>query len=185
MGALPVHHAPEYTNCNILLPHGCSQGQKLLLPDGRRPDTWLPSANMLKAGPEALLWGSSTPQEQERGHPNGPLPASCPNPESTAPPLPHAQRINSPVQIRYNWKQCYSSEATTIISAMTIEKERNRCPKALLCCSKNDKRSPSGRKARLSWPRYRYSLWTWHANNALLAKKHRCGELYLNFTTFT
>ena len=71
----------------------------------------------------------------------------------------HMYNTSTPLaQIRYNWKWCYSSEATTIISTMTVEKESHRCHKAMLCCSKNGERSPSRCKARLSWPHYGYSV---------------------------
>lgn len=102
---------------------------------GRRPNMQLPSAN-LKAKAKALLWGKSRPQEH--GHLSHTFPALWPNPESTSRPLP--QHSTTPIQIRYSWKQYYSSKATAIIFAMTAEKEKHHCPKAMFCCSKNDEK---------------------------------------------
>lgn len=102
-------------------------------------------------------------------------------------PLLHFHMYNTSrplIQTRYSCKQHYSSKATAIIFAMATEKERRPCPRAMFCCSKNYEKSPRGGKVWLSWPRYRYSLWVWHTNNAMLVEKGRCRELYLNFTMF-
>lgn len=166
-------------NPNILLPHGCSQEtlascwqetqRAAPISEPAESWTWSPAAHRNRS------MGIRTAPSQPRAL-TLELLLLCSHLYNTSTPL---------TQIRYNWKWCYSSQVTTIISAMTMEKERHRCPKAMLCCSKNGERSPRGCKGRLSWPHYRYSLWTWHANNALLVKKCRCGQLYLNFTMFT
>lgn len=178
MGACPVHHTPEYSQLQHFVASWMfSRTEFLLAGDptcSSHQQTW-------KLKPK--------PCSEERADPRNMGTWATPSQPcdlTLKVPLLHFHNTAQPlIQIRYSWKQYYSSKATAIIFAMTAEKERHHCPKAMFCCSKNDERSPRGGKVWLSWPCYRYSLSIWHTNNALLVEKGRHGELYLNFTMFT
>lgn len=175
MCALPVHQ--KMSNANIFFASNVPKDRTssyLLAGDPvcgshQRPCWKLDLKPCSKAGAAAGTgaWASQQPRALTLE-----VPLLCSHMYNTSIPL---------TQIRYYWKRCYSSEATTTIPAMTMEEERHWYPEATLCCSKNGERSASGHKARLSWPHYRYSLRTCQANNALVVRKCRCGELYLNF----
>lgn len=181
--ACPMHHASDYGQLQHFVASWMFSRTEFLLLAGRRPNTQLPSAN-LKAKAKALRWGKSSPWE----HLSISATPSQPHALTLEVPLLHFHMSNTVrplIQISYSWKQYYSSKARAIIFAMTTEKERHHCPKAMFCCSKNDERSPRGVKVWLSWPRYRHALSIWHTNNAMLVEKGRYEELYLNFTMFT
>lgn len=199
------YHAASPLSCHILLyqhtqvdPHGCSpctpanvQPQHFVAPNVPKERT---SSFLLAGDPVCGFHQRSCWKLDPKPCPGAGVAAGTGAQASQRPRVltleasllrSHMYNTSVPlIQIRCNWKRCYSSEATAIIPAMAMEKERHWYPEAMLCCSKNDERSPSGHKARLSWPHYRYSLQTCQANNALVVRKCRCEELYLNFKTF-
>lgn len=96
MGALPVHRASEYGQPQHLVALWTfprTETHFLLAGD---PTCSSHISEPAESWTQSLLGGRSSPQEWEHGHPNSSPPASCPNPESTAPPFPHVQHIHSP-----------------------------------------------------------------------------------------